>query len=365
MSSSLKIGRFAGIQVQVHWTFWLLFLFIGFLVFSKDGTLVDLFWHSVFVLGLFFCVVLHEFGHALTARKYGIPTRSITLLPIGGLASLKKIPENPKEEFLVAIAGPAVNVVIALVLLLFVPTETFTSMDPETLQEELSMITPGNFLFYLLTANIALVLFNLIPAFPMDGGRIFRAILTMKMGRIKATQIAASVGKFLALLFFLYGLFYGILMTVIAVFIWFGAHSENIMIQQIELMRGYKIRDAMITEYTRLKPDDTLKKAVDKILASTEQDFLVVNQDDEIAGILYMDDLSKALQETGEETSIQNVMDRSVVTLEASAELSSAYQKLNRKNRNFFPVLDNGEIVGVMDMNNINEFLTFRSAFDY
>ncbi|MDZ7720708.1 MAG: site-2 protease family protein [Balneolaceae bacterium] len=364
MSSSLKIGRFAGIKVQIHWTFWLLFLFIGFLVFTKDGTFADLIWHSLFIMGLFICVVLHEFGHALTAKNYGIPTRSITLLPIGGLASLKKIPDNPKEEFLVAIAGPAVNVVIAIILVIFVPTETYTSMDPETLQEELSMITPDNFLFYLLTANIALVLFNLIPAFPMDGGRIFRAILTMKMGRIKATQIAASVGKFLALLFFLYGLFYGILLSVIAVFIWFGAHSENIMIQQIELMRGYKIRDAMITEYSTLNPDDILKTAVDKILASTQQDFVVV-ENGEIAGILYMNDLSKALQSSGEETPVREVMDTSVVTLEANNELSSAYQKLNRKNRNFFPVLENGEIIGVMDMNNINEFLTFRSAFDY
>lgn len=364
MSSSLQIGKFAGIRVQIHWTFWLLFLFVGFLVFSRDGTWIDLFWHSLFIIGLFVCVVLHEFGHALTAKKFGIPTRSITLLPIGGLASLKKIPENPKEEFLVAIAGPTVNVVIALLLASFIPTEAFTSMEPEALQEELSMITPHNFLFYLLTANIALVLFNLIPAFPMDGGRIFRALLTMKVGRIKATQIAASVGKFLALLFFLYGLFYGILLTVIAVFIWFGAHSENIMIQQIELMRDYKIRDAMITEYSLLKSDDTLKKAVEKILASTERDFLVVDND-EIVGILYMDDLSQALQKTGEETSIEHVMDTSVISLEANADLSSAYEKLNRRNRNFFPVIENGEVVGVMDMNNIQEFLTFRSAFDY
>lgn len=325
---------------------------------------MDLLWHSIFIVGLFFCVVLHEFGHALTARRFNISTRSITLLPIGGLASLKKIPENPKEEFLVAIAGPAVNVVIAILLALFVPIENFTGMDAEALQEELSMITSNNIFFYLLTANIALVLFNLIPAFPMDGGRIFRAILSMKMGRIRATQIAASLGKILALVFFLYGLFYGIILSVIAVFIWFGAHSENIMIQQIELMRGYKIRDAMITEYTKLNPDNTLKEVADKILASTEQDFVVV-ENDKVEGILYMSDLSQALKETGENTSVKNVMDTNVRTLEAEAELSSAYQKLNRQNRNFFPVIENGEIVGVMDMNNINEFLTFRSAFDY
>lgn len=364
MDSSLQIGKFAGIRVQIHWTFWLLFLFIGFLVFSQEGTFTDLLWYSLFIVGLFFCVVLHEFGHALTAKKYGISTRSITLLPIGGLASLKKIPENPRQELLVAAAGPAVNVVIAIILAIFVPLESFTGMEAEALEEELAMIDGGNFFFYMFTVNIALVLFNLIPAFPMDGGRIFRAVLSMKMGRIKATQIASSLGKILALVFFLYGLFYGIILSVIAVFIWFGAHSENIMMQQIELMRGYKIRDAMITEFTKLSPGDRLESVVDKILATTEQDF-VVTENGEIAGILFMADLSRALKESGKETTVEKVMDTSVVNLEADAELSTAYRKLNRKNRNFFPVLENGEIIGVIDMNNINEFLTFRSAFDY
>lgn len=364
MSSSLQIGKFAGIRVQIHWTFWLLFLFVAFFVFSQGGTFIDLLWHSFFIIGLFLCVVLHEFGHALTAKRFGINTRSITLLPIGGLASLKKIPDQPSQELLVAIAGPAVNVIIALILVFFIPIENYAGMDPEALQNEFSMINAGNFLFYLFSANVALVLFNLIPAFPMDGGRIFRAILSMKVGRIRATQIAASLGKFLALLFFLYGLFYGIILSVIAVFVWFGAHSENIMIQQIELMRGYKIRDAMITEFSVLHPDDPLKSVVDKILASTEQDFLVI-QNDKIVGILYMDDLSTALKKSGNETAVKEVMDTSVVTLEADAELSTAYQKLNRRNRNFFPVMKNGEILGVMDMNNIHEFLTFRSAFDY
>lgn len=364
MNSSLKIGTFAGIRVQIHWTFWLLFLFIGFLVFSQEGTFTDLIWHTLFIIVLFICVVLHEFGHALTAKKYGVKTRSITLLPIGGLASLMKIPENPKHELLVAAAGPAVNVVIAVILTFFVSVESYTGMDAEILQEELAMIDAQNFLFYILTVNIALVLFNLIPAFPMDGGRIFRAILSMKVGRIKATQIASSLGKFLALLFFLYGLFYGIILSVIAVFIWFGAHSENIMIQQIELMRGYKIRDAMITEFTRLSPHDNLKSVVDKILATTEQDFLVT-ENGEIAGILFMADLSRAIKESGKEANVGKVMRTNIIYLDTEDDLSTAYQKLNRENRNFFPVLENDEIAGVIDMNNINEFLTFRSAYDY
>jgi Zn-dependent protease len=256
MSSSLNLGRYAGIKVQVHWTFWLLFLFIAFLVFTQGGTLSNLFWHSLFIICIFICVVLHEFGHALTARKYGIGTRSITLLPIGGVANLKKIPENPKEELMIAIAGPLVNIVIALILSFFVSVDIYTGMDPETLEEELGTITSENFMFYLLIANVALVLFNMIPAFPMDGGRVFRSVLAMRMSRVEATRIASGLGKFMALLFFLYGLFYSIILVVIAVFIWFGAHSENIMIQQMDLMDGYTIRDAMITEYSVLHPDE-------------------------------------------------------------------------------------------------------------
>ena len=364
MSASLNLGKYAGIKVQIHWTFWLLFLFIGLMVFTQGGDVADLFWHSLFIFGIFFCVVLHEFGHALTARKYNIGTQSITLLPIGGVASLKKIPENPYEELMIAIAGPAVNIVIALLILPFVPLETYTGMEAEALENELSSIGAGNMLFYLFMANIALVLFNIIPAFPMDGGRIFRALLSMRMGRLEATRIASGLGKFMAMIFFLVGLFYSIILAVIAVFIWFGAHSENIMIQQLELMRGYSIRDAMITEYSLLHPDDNLNKAVEKILSSTQQDF-VVYSDSDVKGILYMSDLAEALRNSGRDTPVRNVMDEHFIILDADEPLTNAYRKIRRNNRNFFPVIKNGTIVGVLDMNNINEFLTFRSSFDF
>jgi Zn-dependent protease len=364
MSSSLNLGRYAGIKVQVHWTFWLLFLFIAFLVFTQGGDFSNLFWHSLFIICIFICVVLHEFGHALTARKYGIGTRSITLLPIGGVASLNKIPENPIEELMIAIAGPVVNVLIALILLFFVSVDAYAGMDPETLQEELGTITSQNFLFYLLIANTVLVLFNMIPAFPMDGGRVFRSVLSMRMGRVEATRIATGLGKFMALLFFLYGLFYSVILVVIAVFIWFGAHSENIMIQQLDLMEGFSIRDAMITEYSILHPDDPLQKAIERILATTEQDFIIAAEG-HIFGILYMADIAESLKSTGKETPIRRVMHTDFVTLHPHDPLHSAYRKLRKDNRNFFPVMENGSLVGVLDLNNINEFLTFRSAFDY
>jgi Zn-dependent protease len=217
------VGRFAGIKVQIHWTFWLLFVFVGFMVISNEGSYTDVGWHFLFVTALFFCVILHEFGHALTARRFGVGTRSITLLPIGGLASLNEMPDNPKQEFLIAIAGPLVNVVIAILLYPFVSLESYLGQDPETLQQQLSFIDSSNFLFFLFFVNVALVLFNMLPAFPMDGGRVFRALLSMKLGRVRATRIASSVGKFLAFLFFIYGLFYSVILAVIAVFIYLKA----------------------------------------------------------------------------------------------------------------------------------------------
>jgi Zn-dependent protease len=364
MSASLNLGRYAGIKVQIHWTFWLLFLFIGFMVISNEGGVEDLLWNFLFIFALFFCVVLHEYGHALAARRYGIGTRSITLLPIGGVASLKDMPDDPKQEFIIAIAGPLVNVVIALLLYLVVPVDTFMVDDPELFEEQLSGINASNFLFYLLMVNVVLVVFNMIPAFPMDGGRVFRAILSTRMSRVQATKTATALGKFLAMVFFLFGLFSNIILAVIAVFIYFGAHSENIMIQQISLLQGNDIRDAMITDFTTLKPDETLQHAVDRILASTEQDF-IVSANGEPLGILFMADLAQALREKSRETLIKDVMTEKFITLDAASPLPSAYRQLRRGDRNFFPVMENGKLVGVLDMNNINEFLTLRAAYDY
>lgn len=364
MSTSLQVGRFAGIKVQIHWTFWLLFIFVGFMVFANEGTWTELLWHFAFVAALFLCVILHEFGHALTARRFGVGTRSITLLPIGGLASLKEIPDNPIQEFYIAIAGPLVNVVIALILYPLVPIENFVGQDPEVLQEQLSTINANNFLFYLFFINIALVLFNMLPAFPMDGGRVFRSLLSLKLGRVQATRVASSVGKFLAMLFFLFGLFYSIILAIIAVFIYFGAHSENITVQQLSLLEGNKVRDAMITEFSILKPDAPLSAAVDKILASTEQNFVVATEK-KVEGILYMEDLAAALREKGKDTQVNEVMDRDVRTLEAEEPLPNSYRQIQRGSKNFFPVLEEGEVVGVVDMNNINEFLNLRAEYDY
>jgi len=214
VKSSLQLGSYAGIRVQVHWTFWLLIVWIILRELFYGNSVESMLWSSAFILVLFLCVVLHEFGHALTARRFGINTEKITLLPIGGVASLEDMPEDPKQELLVAIAGPLVNVAIAMILYPFVSLETYINQSPEELQQSLGTIQAANFLFYLFSANTMLVLFNMLPAFPMDGGRVLRAILSLKLNRVMATRIASGVGQFLAMIFFFIGIFYNPILKV-------------------------------------------------------------------------------------------------------------------------------------------------------
>ena len=220
MKWSAKLGRFAGIDVYVHATFLLLLLWIGMSAWAHTGSPAAVAASLGLVVLLFLCVVLHEYGHALTARRFGIGTRSITVLPIGGLALLETMPRDPWQEIIVALAGPAVNLVIAAGLFLLVVIGTrpgsLLAFDPVT----------GSLLPTLLTANLMLALFNLLPAFPMDGGRVLRAALALRMDRVRATRIAARVGQLLAVGLAVLGWFQSPILLIIAVFVWIGAGAE-------------------------------------------------------------------------------------------------------------------------------------------
>lgn len=364
MKSSLNLGNIAGIGVKVHWTFMLLILWVVFLEVTRGSSFNAMLWSIFFVLVLFACVVLHELGHALTARKYNIGTRQITLLPIGGVASLEAMPEDPKEEFMVAIAGPAVNVVIALALYLVVPMEPYLSQDAEALEETMSAINANNFLFYLFAANVMLVLFNMIPAFPMDGGRVFRALLSMKFDRVTATQMAARLGQGVAFLFFLIGLLYNPILILIAIFVYFGAQGENVMVQQLNLLKGYKVRDAMMTNITTVRPDKKLDDVIDIILTGTERDFVVM-ENGKVRGILYQAELMQAFKNRDNQIRVRDIMDERVNSVQVVDDLTDVYRKVRSNNKSFFPVLHRDQLVGAIDMNNINEFMTYRARLDY
>ncbi|MCL4176967.1 MAG: site-2 protease family protein [Verrucomicrobia bacterium] len=225
MKWSLKLGKLLGIDVYVHFTFLLLLAFLGFYYWRATQNVDAALRGVAFIVALFGCVVLHELGHALMAGRYGIKTRDITLLPIGGIARLEKMPENPLQELWVALAGPAVNVVIAAVLLVgLAATGGFTPL------EEISA-TGGAFWQRLMVLNIVLVAFNLLPAFPMDGGRVLRARLAMRLGRRRATAIAANVGQGMAILFGIIGFFYNPFLIFIGIFVYLGAQAEAGMVE--------------------------------------------------------------------------------------------------------------------------------------
>ena len=268
MKWSWKIATVAGIGIYVHWTFLLVIGWIIFVRLEEQADAAGVLEGVAFILTIFGCIVLHELGHALTAKRYGIQTRDITLLPIGGLARLERIPEDPVQEFWVAIAGPAVNVAIAAVLYVVLRA----TRGPLSL--EASDLARPDFLLNLLQVNVFLVLFNLLPAFPMDGGRVLRAILAHFTGNyVGATQIAASIGQMMAILFGVLGLFTNPFLVFIALFVYLGAQEEAHMVQMRSLFRGLPVREAMMTQVRALSPDDTIGVATHELLAGASRIF--------------------------------------------------------------------------------------------
>src|ERR1700737_3033779 len=286
MSWSLPIIRIAGIQLRIHITFLLLIGWLAFGYYAEGGSAVAAA-RVVFILLLFVCVVLHEFGHAFAAKAFGINTPDITLLPIGGVARLERMPEEPLQELIIALAGPAVNVVIALCLFLVIGTRGL--LNPETVQG-------GDMIAQLLTINVVLVLFNLLPAFPMDGGRVLRALLATRLSYARATQIAANIGQACAFVFGFLGLIGNPFLIFIALFVYVGASQEAALAQMRNVSRTFPVSSAMVREFRTLPKDATLEEAVDALLATSQHDFPVVDENGGVAGILTRHDLIAALR---------------------------------------------------------------------
>lgn len=366
MKRALTIGKIAGVRVQVHWTFVLLILWIIFAGIWAGTSTAGILWSNLFVIVLFGCVVLHELGHALTAKRFSIPTNEITLLPIGGVASLEDIPEEPREELLITLAGPLVNILIAFLLYLIIPFDFLQELDEEQIQQFFSEISARNFLFLLFYANVILAVFNFIPAFPMDGGRILRALLSMRINRVKATQIAANLGQLVAIIFFFFGLLYNPFLALIGVFIFFGAFGENVMVQQLTLLRGYKVKDAMMTDITVLDPSDSLESVIELILSGTERDFIVTNSDsNNPVGIVYSQNIIKAMKGKDESLTVRDVMSSEFDIIKESDRLTEIYRKMQSGQKSFLPVTDGVSLTGAIDMTNISEFMIFKSAPQY
>ncbi|MCS6953435.1 MAG: site-2 protease family protein [Bryobacterales bacterium] len=355
MRWSWKIAEFAGIGVYVHATFTLLIAWVVLTHWLEGQSLEATLAGVLFILALFACVVLHEFGHALAARRFGIATRDITLLPIGGVARLERMPDDPRQELWVALAGPAVNVGIAALLYLWLDlTGGWQPVDALT-------VTRGSFAERLLLVNVFLVVFNMLPAFPMDGGRVLRAALAMRMEYTRATQIAASLGQAMALLFGFLGFFYNPFLLFIALFVWMGAAQEASMVQMKWALGGIPVQRAMQTDFRTLAAGDPLERAVEMILAGSQQDFPILD-DGRLVGILTRNDLLKALAQGRTHATIREVMQRDFRPVEASEMLETAFLKLQDCQCHTLPVVRRGELVGLVTAENLGELLMIQAA---
>ncbi len=362
MKANLSLGSVFGIKIKVHWTFIFLIIWIIFSELKHGGNKDSILFNIALVLAVFVCVILHELGHALTAKHFEIETKKITLLPIGGMASLERIPESPKQELLVTLAGPLVNILIALLLYFIIPVKELMHLNFTETFESLSSFTLQNFLFYLYIVNIALVVFNLIPAFPMDGGRILRALLAIKMNRVKATQIASNIGQFIAVLFLLIGLLYNPILIFIALVIFLGAYGENKIVQHMAILKGHTAKEALMTNFTTFQPNDTVKDAIKIIISGTENNFVVIEKD-AIKGLLYYQDIIENAK--NENVLIKDIMNSSFKTIKSTDDLKTVYQLIHNQKNSFFPVLENGNLIGVIDSANLNEFILFQPKFVY
>ncbi len=355
MKWSWKLGRFAGIDVRVHATFLILLAWVAFASYQLRGAVSDAVSGVVFILAVFASVVLHEYGHALMARHYGIPTREITLLPIGGVAQLERIPKEPQRELAVAVAGPAVTIAIVLVLFLLL-TITGRPTRPDALLRE-----GAPFLSRLMWVNVVLAVFNAIPAFPMDGGRVLRALLATRMPHVRATRIAAEVGKGFALVFGIIGLFSNPWLVLIALFVWLGAAGEAAMAQQNTAFDGVRVERVMIRDVRTLAPGDPLSRAVDEVLSGFQQDFPVVDGG-LLVGVLTRSDLMKALATQGPQGRVGDAMERSFAVADPQEGLEDAFDRLRSCRCRTLPVVRGGELVGVLTTENLGEYMMVQSA---
>jgi Zn-dependent protease/CBS domain-containing protein len=346
---SYRVASVAGIQVRIHLTFLLLLGFYAWIYYTEGGAkaAVD---GVAFTLLIFLCVLLHEFGHAFAAKAFGIRTPDITLLPIGGVARLERMPANPWQELIIAVAGPAVNVLIALVVLLLIggvlPLHEFLLIDTAS----------GSLLAKLFFVNMLLVAFNLIPAFPMDGGRVLRALLATQMRYVAATQLAARVGQVIAALFVVASLIGGPpMLGFIALFVFLGAQQELAYARLRETAQGLRVGQAMITRFHTLPTTLKVAEIAASLAGSTQRVFPFVDERLRLHGFANREELEKASHELPAQAPA-NCVARRLPAVGPDTRLEEALELMQQTSEPLLPVVNaSGQIVGIVSVGHLAE----------
>lgn len=357
LKGSLRLGRLLGIDVYVHVTFLALLGLIATAHAVAGGGLAAGFGSVGFLAAIFGCVLLHEYGHALAARRFGIRTSHITLLPIGGIAHLERLPRHPAHELWVAIAGPLVNLFIAGGLALGV---LVAGQDPAFASLH---TTRGPLAERLIAVNLILVAFNLLPAFPMDGGRVLRALLALRLPFARATRIAGRIGQGMAVVFGCAALAFNPLLLLVALLVWTGAAQEMRAADMKQCLDGAAVRDAMLTRFESLHPADRLDRAVELVLRGWQQDFPVLDGD-RLVGVLTRDALLEGLRTRGADTPVAAVMREDFLRVEEADPLEEAVFERKTPEFNLVPVTRGSQLVGMLTTENLGEYVAIRSALE-
>ncbi len=362
MAWSFPIARIFGTQLRVHVSFF--FAVAGFAVwgYREAGTPGAIF-GALFTLSLFTCVVLHEFGHAFAGRLFGIRTPDITLLPIGGLARLERMPRNPWHEFVIAVAGPAVNVGIAAVIGMFL----WLKQDFAQMPTSFPPLNLPQLITYLLTVNIVLVVFNMIPAFPMDGGRVLRSLLAAVLPHARATAIAAGLGQTIAVfggIWAFTALDFPYLLILIAIFIFFAAGREASASRLRAATEGLLVSAAMRRYFTCFRPEHTLGQAADTLVSAPQSNFPVSDERGAFVGVLSHSGILRGLRKHGPEAPVSLVMGPPTRPVLSSENLEIALELLSAKSTPFVPIVEvpNGPLAGIITAQSVGDMLSVRSA---
>ena len=352
---SLRIGTLFGIRVELHVTFLLLVVGLAVARGFSTGDPRRALETAVLLLAVFACVLLHELGHALAARRYGIRTRDIVLLPIGGIARLERMPEKPSQEIVVALAGPAVNLALALLLIgvVTISHEHFAALG-----------LGGGLVDSLLAVNVFMLLFNLIPAFPMDGGRVLRALLATRLPYARATRVAAGVGQALAVVFAVWGVFNANPMLLfVALFVFMAASEEYALVRTQHALTGLPVISATLSDVRWLAPTDPLEIAVERLIAGSQQEFPVVDGGRAV-GMLTRADLLKGLQSGGTDAPVGAAMTPLTETLDPSEPLETALRRMRERGLAAMVVASAGRPIGLLTLENVSELLLVRGALE-
>jgi Zn-dependent protease len=348
---SWQLGRLFGITIRVHATLIVLLLWVAYTSGVHEHAAVKAIVDWLLVISVFAVIVFHELAHALVARRFGCETTEIILLPIGGISVMERLPERPRHELLVALAGPAVNVGLAIGLAIALRMLGL-SFGPE--QTTLA----GAVINELLWINVGLALFNFLPAFPMDGGRVLRALLAMRFGRDRATRIAATVGKVLAVGFVFAGLAFDSMLCFIGAFVWFAAHHESAMTRLSSLLSGATVGDAMIHVRGGVEADESIESVAGRMITEGH-DELAVTEHGKLAGIVSASDLATRLAGPGPHGAIRSVMHRDVPVLAPTALLTSVLDSLERRGAAL--VADGDSLVGLLTVEQLGTYAALHA----